>query len=294
MKLYSPATVRQIIEKYGFSIRKNLGQNFLIDGNIINKIIDAAEINPADVVLEIGAGIGALTRALAEKAATVVVIEVDKNLSPILEETLAGCSNVKIVLGNALDLNFDELMADTTAGICGPAGSPYKIVANLPYYITTPLIMHSLENGFNVNLMVFMIQKEVAERMVAFPGNREYSALTVGVSYYCEAQLIARVPKKVFIPEPEVESMIVRLRRREKPPVEVEDKGVFFQVVRAAFGQRRKTLANALSGVFQGLEKSSISQVLCDIKIDPARRGETLSLQEFADVANAVYRKVRG
>ncbi len=291
MKLYSPATVRQIIDKYGFHIQKGLGQNFLIDGNVVNKIVETAEVRPDDVVLEIGAGIGTLTRALAEKAAKVIVIEVDRHLSPILEETLAGCDNVKVVFGNALNINFDELISDQTGGRYGPTGSPYKIVANLPYYITTPLIMHSLENRFNVSLMVFMIQKEVAERMVALPGSKEYGALTLGVNYYCDPQLVIRVPQKVFLPQPEVESMVVRLRRRETPPVPVEDEGIFFRVVRAAFGQRRKTLVNALSGAFQGLEKSMIARMLNDIGIDPARRGETLSLQEFAVVANALSGK---
>lgn len=289
MKLYSPAIVRQIIEKHKFHFQKSLGQNFLIDGNIVNKIVEAAGINTDDTVLEIGAGIGTLTSALAEKAGKVVVIEIDKNLLPILGETLAGCENVEIFTGNALRTDFDELVYEKTGGVYGKGQRAYKVVANLPYYITTPLVMHALESHFNIDLMVFMVQKEVAERIVAQPGGKDYGALTLGVNYYSEPQKVIRVPKKVFMPQPEVESAVVRLKTRAKPPALVEDEEFFFQVVRAAFGQRRKTLANTVSGLNEKLEKSTVAKTLSDIGIDPGRRGETLSFEEFARIANTIY-----
>ena len=290
MKLYSPATVKQIIDKYKFHFQKSLGQNFLIDGNIINKIVGSANINNQDVVLEIGPGIGTLTCALADKAAKVIVIELDKNLIVILKETLAGYNNIEVISGDALKTNFDEIVSAKTDGQYGLGAKSYKVVANLPYYITTPLIMHAMESRFNIDLMVFMIQKEVAARMVAPPGSKDYGALTLGVGYYSEPQLVARVPKKVFMPQPEVESTVVSLKILDNPPVPVEREEVFFQVVRAAFGQRRKTLINALTGGMEGLDKNQIGQALSILEIDPERRGETLSFQEFASIANLISR----
>jgi len=294
MKLYSPATVCQIIEKYNFHFQKNFGQNFLIDGNIVNKIVDAAEVSKEDVVLEIGAGIGTLTSALAERVNRVIVIEIDKNLIPILNDTLGGYSNVDIVLGNALKMDFDDLVYEKTGGQSDRGQEPYKIVANLPYYITTPLVMHALESHFNASLMVFMVQKEVAERMVASPGRKDYGALTLGVNYYSEPKMIVRVPKKVFMPQPEVESMVVRLNRREQPPVRVDDEGTFFRVVRAAFGQRRKTLGNALTGIVEGMDKNGVSVLLSSLGIDPGRRGETLSFGEYARITNELFKISKG
>lgn len=290
MKLYSPATVREIIEKYRFHFQKNLGQNFLIDGNIVNKIVDTADINKEDMVLEIGAGIGTLTRALSERAGKVLVIEIDRNLLPILDETLAGCDNVEVIHGNALKVNFDNLLLEKTGGVFGPGQRAYKIVANLPYYITTPLIMHTLENHFNVSLIVFMIQKEVAERLVAAPGTKDYGALTLGVNYYSEPEVVAHIPKKVFMPQPEVESAVVRLITRARPPVDIVSEETFFRVIKACFGQRRKTLANALSGLDGRLIKSEVSNLLTALGIDPVRRGETLSFEEFARVSNEMYK----
>ena len=289
MKLYSPAIVREIIEKYRFRFRKSLGQNFLIDGNIVNKIIESAGVEEDDVVLEIGAGIGTLTRALSEKAAKVIVVEIDKNLMPILDETLVGCENVEVVNGNALKINFDDLVYEKTGGAYGPGQKPYKIVANLPYYITTPLIMHALENHFNVSLIVFMIQKEVADRLVALPGTKDYGALTLGVNYYSAPRAMAHVPKQVFMPQPEVESTVVRLDVRDGPPAQVADEETFFRIVRAAFGQRRKTLANAIS-VLDCLDKKEVGEMLSALGIDPVRRGETLSFEEFARLSNEVYK----
>ncbi|HWI54254.1 MAG TPA: 16S rRNA (adenine(1518)-N(6)/adenine(1519)-N(6))-dimethyltransferase RsmA [Desulfobacteria bacterium] len=290
MKLYSPATVRLIIDKYKFRFQKSLGQNFLIDGNIINKIIDGAGISSQDTVLEIGAGIGTLTRALAEKAGKVIVIELDRKLEPVLEETLAGLNNIDIYWGNALKVNWDELVREKTGGEYGLGGKPYKIAANLPYYITTPLMMHALESHYNVSRMVIMIQKEVAERLTAVPGTKDYGALTVAVNFYSRPGLVTYVPKTVFIPQPEVESAVIKLDVLEKPPVEVTDEKIFFEVVKAAFGQRRKTLANTLGKFSDTLGKAELINLLTEADIDPGRRGETLTLEEFATVADIIFK----
>lgn len=292
MKLYSPAIVRQIIEKYGFRFQKSLGQNFLIDGNIVNKIAGAIELDRDDVVLEIGAGIGTLTSALAERAGKVIVIEIDRSLQPILAETLADYDNVEIVMGNALKADFDQIVREKTGNQYGPGAKPYKVAANLPYYITTPLIMHALEKHFNISMAIFMIQKEVAERITAVPGGKDYGALTIGVNYYSDPQLVLRVPKNVFMPQPEVESAVLRLQVRERPPVHVEDEQLFFKVVRAAFGQRRKTLLNALSGLAPGIDKSEAARLMAVAGIESGRRGETLSLEEFAQLTNTIYRAI--
>lgn len=293
MKLYSPATVRQIIDKYKFHFQKSLGQNFLIDGNIVNKIIDGAGIDNRDTVLEIGSGIGTLTRALAEKAGKVIVIELDRKLEPILEETLAGLDNIDIYWGNALKVNWDELIREKTAEEYGPGGKSYKIVANLPYYITTPLMMYALESHYNISRMVVMIQKEVAERLTAVPGTKDYGALTVAVNYYSQPGLVTYVPKTVFIPQPEVESAVVKLDILASPPVKVPDEETFFEVVKAAFGQRRKTLANTLGRFSSAVGKAELISLLTEVDIDPGRRGETLTLDEFAKVTEIIYKAKR-
>ena len=292
MKLYSPVVVRQIVDKYKFRFQKSLGQNFLIDGNIVNKIVESAELDEGDVVLEIGAGIGTLTSALAERAGKVIVIEIDRNLKPILAETLADHNNIEIVIDNALKADFDRIIREKTGGQFGVGAKPYKVVANLPYYITTPLIMRALENHFNISTAIFMIQKEVAERITAEPGGKDYGALTIGVNYFSDPQLVLRVPKQVFMPQPEVESAVVRLKTRGKPPVHIEDEQLFFKVVKAAFGQRRKTLLNAVLGIVPGKDKNETAQMMAEIGIDSGRRGETLSIAEFARLANTIYKKV--
>ena len=291
MKLYSPAIVRQVIEKHRFRFQKKLGQNFLIDGNIVDKIVDAAEVTSDDTILEIGAGIGTLTQALAEKAGQVIVVEIDKNLLPVLGETLAGYENIEVVLGNALKTDFDELVFEHTGGLCGAGRKSYKIVANLPYYITTPLLMYALENHYNMSLMVVMIQREVADRITAKPGSKDYGALTLGVNYFSHPQVVMRVPKKVFMPQPEVESTVVRFRTLAEPPALVVDEKLFFKVVRAAFGQRRKTLMNTMSVVNEEMEKSAVGEMLLTLGIDPGRRGETLNFEEFARIANEFSKK---
>lgn len=289
MKLYSPATVKYIIDKYKFHFQKSLGQNFLVDGNIINKITDGAGVTKEDTVLEIGAGIGTLTRALAEKAGKVIVIEIDKKLEPILNETLSGLDNIEIHWGNALKVNWDELISEKTGGEFGKGAKPYKITANLPYYITTPLVMSGVENHFNISQIVVMIQKEVAERLTASPGSKDYGALTLAVNYYTRPSLVTIVPKTVFIPQPEVESAVVRLDVMSEPPVHVKDEKLFFEVVKAAFGQRRKTLANNLSRITGEIGKPEINRLLSEMGIDPGRRGETLTIEEFSRIANYLY-----
>ncbi|MEG6617143.1 16S rRNA (adenine(1518)-N(6)/adenine(1519)-N(6))-dimethyltransferase RsmA [Peptococcaceae bacterium 1198_IL3148] len=284
--LSSPAKVREILARHNFSTRKALGQNFLIDGNIINKIVQAAEVTANDLVVEIGTGIGVLTSALAEKASQVVAVEIDQKLKPILTETLGDYHNTAVVFADAMEVDFDQLVAEKSAGRYGSKAQSYKLVANLPYYITTPLIMHMLTNRFNLNRLVLMTQKEVAQRMVAKPGHKDYGALTVAVQYYTEADIAFKVPKTVFHPKPEVDSAVICLKVREKPAVKVLNEKLFFNVMRAAFGMRRKTLLNALTGSTLNIGKEQWTNILHKISIDPKRRGETLSIEEFALIAN--------
>ncbi len=288
--LCSPAKVTEILKRHQFRTNKKFGQNFLVDANIINKIVMAADISDDDLVVEIGPGIGVLTAALAKKARQVIAVEIDNKLIPILKETLAAYDNIEIVLADAMEVNFDRLIYNkTNEGL----GSSYKLVANLPYYITTPLIMHLLNNKFNIDSMVIMVQKEVALRMVANPNNKDYGALTVAVQYYTEPQILFKVPRTVFYPQPEVDSAVVRLKRRKTPAVKVADEKLFFQIVRAAFGQRRKTLLNALTGSKIELTKEEWLAILNKANIDPKRRGETLTLEEFALIANNLALKIK-
>ena len=284
--LWSPAKVAEILKQHHFYTAKSLGQNFLVDANIINKIISAAEISSQDLVIEIGTGIGVLTGALAEKAHKVIAVEVDKRLIPILEDTLAAYNNIDVVLADAMKVNFDRLAHEKTGGFFGNEAKSYKLVANLPYYITTPLIMHLLTNKFNLDSLVIMVQKEVAMRMAARPNNKDYGAMTVAVQYYTRPEIVFKVPRTVFFPQPEVDSAVVKLQRRKNPAVEVKDESIFFKVVRAAFGQRRKTLLNALAGSDMGIAKEKLTEVLSEVNIDGRRRGETLSMEEFALIAN--------
>lgn len=277
----SPGTVKDLIGRYNFRIKKNLGQNFLVDGNIINKIIATAGLTPGDVVVEIGPGLGSLTLEMAEKARQVIAIEIDRSLFPILSETLGGLNNVSLVEADALKTDFDRLVLEM---VKEPV--VYKVVANLPYYITTPLIMHLLEQRFSISHMVIMVQEEVARRLTARPGTREYGALTVAANYYARVEIAFRVPRSVFIPRPEVDSAVVSLEVREKPAVSVLNEEHFFNLVRAAFQQRRKTLVNALGGMRAGLPREKWSGIFSRAGIDPARRGETLNLHEFALLAN--------
>ena len=279
-KLYSPSKTREIIEKYRFRFSKSLGQNFLIDGNIIESICDGANITKDDGVLEIGPGIGTLTQVLSDRAGKVVSIEIDKNLLPILDETLEGYDNVEIVHGDVLKVDLHKLIEEKFEG------RPVKVVANLPYYITTPIIMRFLEEDIPVESIVVMIQKEVALRMKSNPGTKDYGALSVAVQYYSDPEIIVNVPKNVFMPKPNVDSSVIMLDICNEPKVSVKNKKLMFNIVKAAFGKRRKTLLNALSSSNLGLSKDEINSVLEKSDIDPKRRGETLSIEEFAKIAN--------
>lgn len=273
----SREVTRYILKTFNIHMSKKLGQNFLIDADIVRGIVDAADICPGDRVLEIGPGIGTLTQGLAEAGAEVTAVELDKKLPAVLARTLEGYDNVHIVPGDILKVNIPEIM--------GP--EPFKVAANLPYYITTPIIMTLLERRLPISRLVTMVQKEVADRMVAAPGTKAYGALSVAVQYYTRPHVELDVPPRSFIPAPDVDSVVIVCDVREKPPVETTDEKLFFRVVRASFGQRRKTLSNALKGA--GFDKELIRQVLPAAGIDGSRRGETLSLDEFAAIANAIY-----
>lgn len=283
MDLPAPARIKELLQKHGIVLRKSLGQNFLMDGNIVRKIVARSNLLPTDVVVEVGPGAGILTAALAASCRHVVAVELDRRLLPVLEEVLGDCKNVTLVHGDALEVDFDALVSEA-AGVVS-----YRLVANLPYYITTPLLMRLLTGGFRVVDMVLMVQKEVAERLVAVPGTREYGPLTVAVQYYSQPRLLFRVPRTVFFPQPEVDSCVVHLVKRQEPSLDVGDEKLFFALVRGAFGQRRKTLANALAGakLVPGWERREWEALLKECGIEPRRRGETLSLAEFATLARA-------
>ena len=286
MKLYSPATIKDIRERYGFRLTKSLGQNFLTDKNIIDNIIEASNIGENDLVIEIGPGIGVITKEAAAKAGSVIAVEIDKNLIPILQESLADETNVKII-------NRDILKTDLTAVIEEekknfPQMESVRIIGNLPYYITTPIIMKLLEDGVPADSITVMMQKEVADRIKAAPGNKERGALSVAVQYYCQVVKVTDVPKEVFVPAPKVDSTVLRLDIRKEKPVELKDDKLFFKAVKSGFAQRRKTLLNSLaSGT--GLGKDKIGQILEEAGIDPGRRAETLDIDEFAKIANGMF-----
>ena len=276
----SREVTRYILKTFNIHMSKKLGQNFLIDADIVRGIVDAADIRPGERVLEIGPGIGTLTQGLAEAGAEVTAVELDKKLPAVLAKTLEGYENVLIVQGDILKVNIPEIMGS----------EPFKVAANLPYYITTPIIMTLLERRLPISRLVTMVQKEVADRMVAEPGTKAYGALSVAVQYYTQPHVELDVPPRSFIPAPEVDSVVIVCDVREKPPVTVADEKLFFRVVRAAFGQRRKTLSNALKGA--GFDKELIRTALPAAGIDGTRRGETLSLMEFAAIATAFLKSV--
>lgn len=276
----SREVTRYILKTFNIHMSKKLGQNFLIDADIVRGIVDAADIRPGERVLEIGPGIGTLTQGLAEAGAEVTAVELDKKLPAVLAKTLEGYENVRIVQGDILKVNIPEIMGS----------EPFKVAANLPYYITTPIIMTLLERRLPISRLVTMVQKEVADRMVAEPGTKAYGALSVAVQYYTQPHVELDVPPRSFIPAPEVDSVVIVCDVREEPPVTVADEKLFFRVVRAAFGQRRKTLSNALKGA--GFDKELIRTALPAAGIDGTRRGETLSLMEFAAIATAFLKSV--
>ena len=271
----SPEVVHYICKRFDIKMSKKLGQNFLIKRGIVDEIVHAAELTPGEPVLEVGPGIGTLTQGLAQSGADVTAIELDRRLLEVLDTTLASYDNVRIIHGDVLKLDVPSIMNH----------KPFKVVANLPYYITTPIIMSLLESKLPIERLVVMVQKEVALRMVAKPGTKDYGALSVAVQYYTEPDIVLDVPPKSFLPAPAVTSSVIRCVLRNKPPVDVIDEKLFFRVVKAGFAQRRKTFANTMKTT--GLSKDRIEELLAKANIDGQRRGETFTLQEFADVANA-------
>ncbi|GAB1475933.1 16S rRNA (adenine(1518)-N(6)/adenine(1519)-N(6)) -dimethyltransferase RsmA [Bacillota bacterium] len=289
-KLYSPAVVQEIIDKYGFHFSKSLGQNFLTDGNIVESIIRGAGIGKDDLVIEVGPGLGVLTAAAARQAAKVIAIEIDEKLIPILNDTLKEYENISIIKGDFLKMNLSELIAAEFQGNKG-AFAGVKLIGNLPYYITSPIIMKVLEEQAEkpcrIQSLTIMMQKEVGDRIKAAPGSKTYGAFSVAVQYYCSIKVVATVPKSVFMPQPKVDSLVLNLIVRDEPPVKVDYPQRFFDVVKAAFAQRRKTLLNSLTGVC-GLDRMQVAAMLASAGIDPMRRAETLGLGEFAAIADLV------
>ena len=271
----SPEVVHYICKRFDIKMSKKLGQNFLIKRGIVDEIVKAADLQEGEPVLEIGPGIGTLTQGLAQSGANVTAIELDTRLLEVLDTTLAQYSNVTIVHGDVLKLDVPSIMNNES----------FKVVANLPYYITTPIIMSLLESRLPIERLVVMVQKEVALRMVAKPGTKDYGALSVAVQYYTKPDIVLDVPPKSFLPAPAVTSSVIRCVLRDEPPVDVVDEKLFFRVVKAGFAQRRKTFANTMKTT--GLSKDRIEELLAKANIDGQRRGETFTLQEFADVANA-------
>lgn len=269
-----------LMRKYDFKTAKKFGQNFLTDETILKTIIDCSKLSKNDCVLEIGPGMGIMTQILCEKAGRVLAVEIDRKLISILRVSLFGYENVEIINNDILKLDLKKVLEEKFGD------TPVKIVANLPYYITTPIIMKLLEDDINLKSITVMVQKEVGERICASPGGKDYGALTVAVQYRCIPRQILIVPPESFIPQPEVESMVVRLDSRDKPPVILKDEKLYFRVVKASFGQRRKTLLNALSAGNMGKTKEELKEILLRNGIDEKRRGETLSLEEFAKIAN--------
>lgn len=282
--LGNPKETIAILNKYGFMFQKKFGQNFLIDSHVLEKIIRAAEITKEDCVLEIGPGIGTMTQYLCESAGKVIAVEVDKNLIPILtEDTLARYDNVRVIHADVLKLDLKQLIQEENGG------RPVKVVANLPYYITTPIIMGLFEAGVPLSSVTVMVQKEVADRMQAGPGSKDYGALSLAVQYYAAPYLAANVPPNCFMPRPNVGSAVIRLTLHEKPPVEVADERLLFQIIRASFAQRRKTLVNGLTNSPElNYSKEEITGFLSACGFPATVRGETLTLSEFARLADTI------
>nr|WP_297394712.1 16S rRNA (adenine(1518)-N(6)/adenine(1519)-N(6))-dimethyltransferase RsmA [uncultured Peptostreptococcus sp.] len=285
-RLSSHSATMDVVKKHGFKFTKSLGQNFLIDDNIIDKIVDGAGAGPGDKIIEVGPGIGTLTRELASRADKLMAVEIDRNLIPILADTLGDYNNVKIVNEDIIKADIRGLIDENLDG------GPVKLVANLPYYITTPIIMRFLEEDINVTDIVVMVQKEVAERMNAQPGGKDFGALSVAVQYYCDTEIVAKVPRHLFVPQPNVDSIVIALRVRPERKYKLDDEALFFRVVKAAFGQRRKTLLNSISSMGT-LSKDGVKEALLEAGIDEKRRGETLSLDEFALLSNTIGSKLK-
>lgn len=280
-KLSNPQNTIQVIQKHGFAFQKKFGQNFLIDAHVLDKIIAAAGVTADDMVLEIGPGIGTMTQYLAERARQVTAVEIDTNLIPILKETLSDYDNVTVINEDILKVDIKKLAEEYNAG------KPIKVVANLPYYITTPIIMGLFESGVPIDNITVMVQKEVADRMQVGPGSKDYGALSLAVQYYAEPYIVANVPPNCFIPRPNVGSAVIRLTRHQTPPVEVKDRELMFKLIRASFNQRRKTLLNGLNNSPElSFGKEQIAEAIEQLGVPAAVRGEVLTLEQFARLSD--------
>lgn len=276
-----PKNTIEVIQKYQFNFQKKFGQNFLIDPSVLDRIVSAAEIDKDDCVLEIGPGIGTMTQYLAESAREVIAVEIDKNLVPILEDTLSEYKNVSVINDDILKVDINRIVREQNGG------KPIKVVANLPYYITTPIILGLFENHVPLDSITVMVQKEVADRMQVGPGTKDYGALSLAVQYYARPEIVANVPPNCFIPRPNVSSAVIRLTRYEEPPVRVGDEKKMFALIRASFNQRRKTLANSLSNApGLGLTRQRVTEVLEKMQLSPTIRGEALTLEQFAELSD--------
>ena len=280
-KLSDPKKTIEVIQKYQFAFQKRFGQNFLIDAHVLEKIVSAAGITKDDCVLEIGPGIGTMTQYLAESAGQVIAVEIDTNLLPILADTLKDYSNVKVINQDILKVDINELVKEYNNG------RPIKVFANLPYYITTPIIMGLFESNVPIDNITVMVQKEVADRMQVGPGSKDYGALSLAVQYYASPYIVANVPPNCFIPRPNVGSAVIRLTRYQEPPVQVKDPKLMFKLIRASFNQRRKTLQNGLNNSPEiSFSKEEITKAIESLGVSPSVRGEALSLEQFAQFAN--------
>lgn len=279
--LGNPTGTMEILKKYHFNFQKRFGQNFLIDSNILEKIVESADITKEDCVLEIGPGIGTMTQYLAESAGQVTAVEIDKALIPILEDTLSPYHNVTVINEDILKVDINRLVQEKNQG------KPIKVVANLPYYITTPIIMELFESHVPLKSITIMVQKEVADRMQVGPGTKDYGALSLAVQFYAKPEIVAYVSPGCFIPKPNVGSAVIRLERYEEPPVQVRDEAFLFAVIRAAFNQRRKTLVNSLSNAANlGISRAMAEEAISHMGLKPQVRGEALTLEEFALLSN--------
>lgn len=281
--LGNPKNTIEIIQKYGFAFQKKYGQNFLIDTHVLDKIVTAAGVTKDDCVLEIGPGIGTMTQYLADSARRVVAVEIDKNLIPILEDTLQEYDNITVLNEDILKVDIKKLVDEYNDG------RPVKVVANLPYYITTPIIMGLFESGVPIDNITVMVQKEVADRMQVGPGSKDYGALSLAVQYYAEPYIVANVPPNCFIPRPNVGSAVIRLTRHKEPPVTVRNRELMFKLIRASFNQRRKTLVNGLNNSPEvPAGKEQIAEAIAKLGVPPSIRGEALTLEQFAALADAL------
>lgn len=284
-KLSNPKKTIEIIQKYNFDFQKKFGQNFLIDGRVLDKIIDAANISKEDFVLEIGPGIGTMTQYLAENAREVMAVEIDKNLIPILEDTLAEYENVSILNEDILKVDIGKIAEERNGG------KPIKVVANLPYYITTPIIMGLFESHVPIESITVMVQKEVADRMQSGPGTKDYGALSLAVQYYAQPYIVANVPPNCFMPRPKVGSAVIRLTKYQKPEIDVKNEKLMFQLIRASFNQRRKTLQNGIKNFSElDFSKEQVVEALEEMGVSSTVRGEALTLEQFAQLSNLLDR----